>query len=314
VVLLQRHLILLLLRLCVRLLPLLPTSPSTALPRLRGCLGSAAGSKAAAALASLESICALATSLGLAAASLRIQPLLPPSEAYISGMHFELHVPSAPRAEGAPSRAVAAGGRYDALFEASWPLAQEGAAPTAVGISFSVSRLAQLALPAAASAATDVLVAARGGGGLLAERLALTAALWQAGVRAETLPQPAPRVAELRGRFGLPVWRGVGVSVAGDLPYHTDGADALLIEAKPPKNATRPGGNAVTFDWDILAGWRPGFDWLLAGGLTLANVAEAVTRSGAPAVDLSSGVESAPGVKDPALIRAFVLAAKRLGA
>jgi len=166
--------------------------PATALPRLRGCLGSAAGSKAAAALASLESICALATSLGLAAASLRIQPLLPPSEAYISGMHFELHVPSAPRAEGAPSRAVAAGGRYDALFEASWPLAQEGAAPTAVGISFSVSRLAQLALPAAASAATDVLVAARGGGGLLAERLALTAALWQAGVRAETLPQPAP--------------------------------------------------------------------------------------------------------------------------
>jgi phosphoribosylanthranilate isomerase len=125
---------------------------------------------------------------------------------------------------------------------------------------------------------------------------------------------PAPRVAELRGRFGLPVWRGVGVSVAGDLPHHTDGADALLIEAKPPKNATRPGGNAVRFDWDILAGWRPGFDWLLAGGLTLTNVAEAVTRSGAPAVDLSSGVESAPGVKDPALIRAFVLAAKRLGA
>ena len=70
----------------------------------------------------------------------------------------------------------------------------------------------------------------------------------------------------------------------------------------------------MTFDWDILAGWRPGFDWLLAGGLTLANVAEAVTRSGAPAVDLSSGVESAPGVKDTALIRAFVLAAKRLGA
>lgn len=124
---------------------------------------------------------------------------------------------------------------------------------------------------------------------------------------------PAPRVAELRNRFGLPVWRGVGVSQGSDLPNDAQGADTLLIEAKAPKDATRPGGNAIRFDWAILDGWRPGFDWVLAGGLTLANLAEAVARSGAPAVDLSSGVESAPGVKDPALIRDFVHAAKRLG-
>jgi histidyl-tRNA synthetase len=125
---------------------------------------------------------------------MRIQPLLPPSEPYFSGMFFELH--AAPSARGAPSRAVAAGGRYDALIETAWPLASfAGPAPKAVGLSFSVSRLAQLTLPPA-SPVTDVLVAARGGGGLLAERLALTAELWRAGVRAETLPQPAPSLTQ----------------------------------------------------------------------------------------------------------------------
>jgi phosphoribosylanthranilate isomerase len=118
------------------------------------------------------------------------------------------------------------------------------------------------------------------------------------------------RAAALHTLFGLPVWRAVGVSERMDLPFGTDGATALLIEAKPPKDATRPGGNAQAFDWRLLRGWEPGYPWLLAGGLTPENVTEAVRISGAPAVDVSSGVESAPGVKDPAMIRAFVAAAR----
>ena len=77
------------------------------------------------------------------------------------------------------------------------------------------------------------------------------------------------------------------------------GADALLLDAKPPKDATRPGGNALAFDWGIMRGWAAPGPWLLAGGLTAGNVAEAMRVTGAPAVDVSSGVESAPGVKDP---------------
>jgi phosphoribosylanthranilate isomerase len=118
------------------------------------------------------------------------------------------------------------------------------------------------------------------------------------------------RVAALGKLFGLPVWRAVGVSSAADLPVSTDGASALLIEAKAPPDATRPGGNATTFDWAVLDGWKPGFDWLLAGGLTPGNVAAAIRVTGTPAVDVSSGVESSSGVKDPALIHAFIQAAR----
>lgn len=121
---------------------------------------------------------------------------------------------------------------------------------------------------------------------------------------------PAPRVAELRARFGLPVWRAVGVAAAADLPASAEGADGLLIEAKAPPGASRPGGNAVRLDWGLVRGWRAPCPWLLAGGLDPANVAEALAESGAPGVDVSSGVEGAPGRKDPALIRAFVAAAK----
>ena len=120
----------------------------------------------------------------------------------------------------------------------------------------------------------------------------------------------APRVAELRARFGLPVWRAVGVTTPADLPADLEGADALLIEPRPPAGATRPGGNATALDWSILAGWNPGFDWLLAGGLTPQNVAHAIAASGATAVDVSSGVESVPGRKDPVLIQAFLAAAR----
>ncbi len=120
--------------------------------------------------------------------------------------------------------------------------------------------------------------------------------------------------AALRARFGLQVWRVVGVSAAADLPRGMGGADALLLDAKPPKDATRPGGNATAFDWELLRGWAAPGPWLLAGGLTVQNVAEALRVTGAPAVDVSSGVESAPGVKDPALIAAFVAQVRRVGA
>jgi phosphoribosylanthranilate isomerase len=110
----------------------------------------------------------------------------------------------------------------------------------------------------------------------------------------------------LRARFGRPVWRAVGVAAAADLPLTLEGADALLLEAKPPPDATRPGGNAVRFDWTLTKGWHAPGPWLLAGGLDPGNVAEAIRLSGAEAIDVSSGVERAKGVKDPALIHAFI--------
>ncbi len=120
----------------------------------------------------------------------------------------------------------------------------------------------------------------------------------------------ASRAAAIRERFGRPVWRAIGVSFAADLPGAMDGADALLLDAKAPSDAARPGGNAQTFDWTILHGWTPPGPWLLAGGLHPGNVAAAIAATGAPAVDVSSGVERAPGVKDPALIEAFLRAAR----
>jgi phosphoribosylanthranilate isomerase len=120
----------------------------------------------------------------------------------------------------------------------------------------------------------------------------------------------APRAAEIRARFGLPVWRAVGVSAATDLPRDPGGVDGFVIEAKAPPGATRPGGNAVTFDWSILADWRAPAPWLLAGGLGPDNVAEAIRATGAAAVDVASGVEREKGIKDPALVAAFVHAAR----
>lgn len=114
----------------------------------------------------------------------------------------------------------------------------------------------------------------------------------------------------IKARFGLPVWRAVGISEASDLPTRADGADRLLLEAKPPAGANRPGGNATTFNWSVLSGWTAPAPWMLAGGLTPQNVATAIHRTGANAVDVSSGVEISKGVKDAALIRAFIAAAK----
>jgi phosphoribosylanthranilate isomerase len=122
------------------------------------------------------------------------------------------------------------------------------------------------------------------------------------------------QAAAFRARFGVPVWRAIGISERADLPEALDGADALVLESRPPAGAPRPGGNARAFDWSLLADWGAPGPWLLAGGLDPANVAEAIRISGANAVDVSSGVESAPGVKDPALIRAFIVAARAAAA
>ena len=120
------------------------------------------------------------------------------------------------------------------------------------------------------------------------------------------------RVAEVKALTGLPVIKAVGLAGPADLDALWDHglvADMLLVDAKPPPDAALPGGNGLAFDWRLLAGRRPLKPWLLAGGLTAQNVAEAIRLTGAPAVDVSSGVETAPGVKDAALIRAFVAAA-----
>ncbi len=120
------------------------------------------------------------------------------------------------------------------------------------------------------------------------------------------------RVAALRARHGLPVMKAVGVATAEDLApiaAYAGIADQLLLDARPPEGAALPGGNGLAFDWRLVARLRWDGPWMLAGGLAPGNVAEAVRRTGAAQVDVSSGVESAPGVKDPALMAAFAAAA-----
>lgn len=117
------------------------------------------------------------------------------------------------------------------------------------------------------------------------------------------------RVAEVRALTGLPVIKAVGISGPADLDQLWDYglvADMLLIDAKPPQDAALPGGNGLAFDWRLLAGRQILKPWLLAGGLTPENVHEAIRLTRAQGVDVSSGVESAPGVKDPDRIRRFI--------
>jgi len=121
------------------------------------------------------------------------------------------------------------------------------------------------------------------------------------------------RVAAVRARYGLPVMKVIGVAVAEDLAEldrHLLIADQILVDTKPPKGADVPGGQGKVFDWGLIAGRRWPVPWILAGGLTAANVAEAIRLTGARQVDVSSGVESARGVKDKGLIRAFIAAAQ----
>jgi phosphoribosylanthranilate isomerase len=119
------------------------------------------------------------------------------------------------------------------------------------------------------------------------------------------------RVVEIRSRYGLPVMKAVGVADAEDvaaLDLYADVADQILVDAKPPKNADLPGGNGVSFDWRLISARRWSVPWMLAGGLTPDNVAEAIALTGAKQVDVSSGVETSPGVKDAEAIRAFIQA------
>ena len=128
--------------------------------------------------------------------------------------------------------------------------------------------------------------------------------------------EPPQRVAEARVRFGRPVIKAIPIAAPKDAlgaVRYEDTADLLLFDAKPPRRADAlPGGNGLAFDWRLVAGrsWRR--PWMLSGGLTAELLPEAVRISGASAVDVSSGVESRPGLKDPDKIRAFLTAARAL--
>lgn len=120
------------------------------------------------------------------------------------------------------------------------------------------------------------------------------------------------RIAEVAARFDLPVWKVLSVENADDIAKaadYSDAADFLLFDAKTPKGSALPGGMGHSFDWSLLKAYTGPLDWGLAGGLTAENVAEAIKATGAQLVDTSSGVESAPGIKDAAMIEAFCKAA-----
>lgn len=122
------------------------------------------------------------------------------------------------------------------------------------------------------------------------------------------------RVSEVKARYGLPVIKAIGIAGPSDvakIDVYSRVADQLLIDAKAPKDATLPGGNGIPFDWSLIANkkyWT--VPWMLAGGLTVDNVAEAIRLTGAKQVDLASAVESSPGRKDPAKMQAFIQAAQ----
>jgi phosphoribosylanthranilate isomerase len=119
--------------------------------------------------------------------------------------------------------------------------------------------------------------------------------------------------AAIAARHGIPVWKAIGVKKREDLAAadrYVGAVERILFDAKPPEGAALPGGNGLRIDWAVLRGIRPALPWMLAGGLDPKNVAEALAITGAPALDASSGLESAPGVKDPALIRAYCEAAR----
>lgn len=121
------------------------------------------------------------------------------------------------------------------------------------------------------------------------------------------------RVAEVKACYGLPVMKALSFSEPADLertkPF-IGIADRFLFDAKPPKGSELPGGNGLAFDWSILAGLDAGVDYMLSGGLNAANIGDALRLANPPGIDISSGVESAPGVKDPALIEQFFRAVR----
>jgi phosphoribosylanthranilate isomerase len=121
------------------------------------------------------------------------------------------------------------------------------------------------------------------------------------------------RIRDIKARFGIPVMKVIAVETAADLGSVTGYAavaDRILFDARAPKDATRPGGLGTPFDWHLLQDLKLAVPYMVSGGINAANVAEALRVTRAPGVDVSSGVESAPGVKDIALIRAFIAAAR----
>jgi phosphoribosylanthranilate isomerase len=126
--------------------------------------------------------------------------------------------------------------------------------------------------------------------------------------------EPPARVAALKARFGLSVMKAIPVEAKSDLHMieaYAPVADWLLFDARAPRDATRPGGLGRPFEWRLLEGLDLALPFMLSGGLDAGNVAEALRTTHAPAVDVSSGVESAPGEKDPDKIKAFIRAARQ---
>jgi phosphoribosylanthranilate isomerase len=127
--------------------------------------------------------------------------------------------------------------------------------------------------------------------------------------------ESAERVAAVKRRFGKPVMKAIPIAAESDLAVaerYYGAADRLLFDAKPPQGATVPGGNGLVFDWELLGGKRWPLPWMLSGGLTAETLGEAVRITHADAVDVSSGVEREPGVKDPDKIVAFLARARAL--
>lgn len=121
------------------------------------------------------------------------------------------------------------------------------------------------------------------------------------------------RLRDIKQKFGLPLMKALAVETAADLaalPGYAAVADRILFDARAPKGATRPGGLGAVFDWHVLENLDLDVPFMVSGGLHAGNVAEAVRVTRAGGVDVSSGVESSPGIKDPELIRAFIRAAR----
>jgi len=125
------------------------------------------------------------------------------------------------------------------------------------------------------------------------------------------------RIRDIKARYGVPVMKVIAVEASADVAGvagYAAVADRILFDARAPKDATRPGGLGTPFDWRLLENLKLPVPFMVSGGINTANVAEALRVTGAPGVDVSSGVESAPGVKDIALIRAFIAAVREADA
>ncbi len=175
-------------------------------------------------------------------------------------------------------------------------LSPEQAAPLVAGVPSGISRVGVFVDP----------------GDELLERVLAKAPLDLIQLHGEESPE---RVGAIKKKFGKPAIKAIKISSEADLgeaARYFAAADWLMFDARPPKESARPGGNALAFDWELLRARRWPLPWMLSGGLNPGNLGEAVRISGATAVDVSSGVESRPGVKDTAKIGQFLAAARRI--